>query len=186
MEDQEEACRSYVQTWAESVMRQVERVRALRKKSHSMGRAYERGFGPDELDLARIARELFAEEHALVWAAHQVERWAQRLAEERCDDPPPHDEVLANVRNALEHLDEADFEGHHAVPGYSGNRSLRKLPGSRLQLYTGYDGLAFGLIDPGELERRALGVVAAIEDELMEAAADWWADMSSGRLPAPR
>jgi hypothetical protein len=142
-----------------------------------------RGFGPDELDLARIARELFAEEHALVWAAHQVERWAQRLAEERCDDPPPRDEVLANVRNALEHLDEADLEGGHAVPGFSGNRSLRKLPGSRLELYTGYNGLAFGLIDPDELERRALGVVAAIEDELMEAAADWWADMSSGRLP---
>jgi hypothetical protein len=94
--------------------------------------------------------------------------------------------VLANVRNALEHLDEADFEGHHAVPGYSGNRSLRKLPGARLQLYTGHNGLAFGLIDPAELERRALGVVAAIEDELMERAADWWAEMNSGRLPASR
>lgn len=62
-------------------------------------------------DLARIARELFAEEHALIWAAHQVERWAQRMAEERCDDPPPRDDVLANVRNVLEHLDEIDFEG---------------------------------------------------------------------------
>jgi hypothetical protein len=117
----------------------------------------------------------------LVWAAYQVERWAQRLAEERGDDPPPRDEVLANVRNALEHLDEAEFEGSHAVPGLSGNRSLRKLPGERLPLFAGYNGLAFGLIDPGELERRALGVVATIEDELMERAADWWADMNSGR-----
>lgn len=118
---------------------------------------------------------------AWVWAAHQVERWAQRLAEERGDDPPTRDEVLANVRNALEHLDEAEFEGSHAVPGHSGNRSLRKLPGERLPLFTGYNELAFGLIDPGELERRALGVVATIEDELMERAADWWADMNSGR-----
>jgi hypothetical protein len=30
-------------------------------------------------------------------------------------------------------------------------------------------------------ESRALGVVATVEDELMEEAADWWADMSSGR-----
>ena len=162
-------------------MRQVERVREVRKKAHSMGRAYERGFGPDELDLAKIGRAVFAESHTLVWAAYQVERWSQRLAEGRGDDPPRRDEVLANVRNALEHLDEAEFEGGHAVPGYSGNRSLRKLPGERLALYTGHNGLAFGLIDPGELERRALGVVAAIEDELMEEAADWWADMSSGR-----
>jgi hypothetical protein len=146
-----------------------------------MGRAYDHGYGPDELDLAKIAREVFAETHALVWAAHQVERWAGRLAEERGEDPPPRDEVLANVRNALEHLDEADFDGHHAVPGYSGNRSLRKLPGARLQLYTSYNGLAFGLIDPTELERRALGVVGAIEDELMEQAADWWVEMNSGR-----
>jgi hypothetical protein len=55
------------------------------------------------------------------------------------------------------------------------------LPGARLTLYTGYNGLAFGLIDPAELERRALGVVKAIEDEFMEEAADWWAEMSSGR-----
>jgi hypothetical protein len=179
--DPEETCRSFLQIWAEAVMRQVERVRAIRKRSHSIGRAYERGFGPDELDLAQIAREQWAEEHSLVWAAYQVERWTQRLAEERGDDPPPRDEVLANVRNALEHLDEAEFEGSHAVPGLSGNRSLRKLPGERLPLFTGYNGLAFGLIDPGELERRALGVVATIEDELMERAADWWADMNSGR-----
>lgn len=181
MEDQEGICQSYVQTWAESVVRQVNRVRELRKKAHSIKRAYERGFGPDELDVDKMAREVFAETHALVWAAHQVERWTKRLAEERGDEPPPRDEVLANVRNALEHLDEADFDGGHAVPGDSGNRSLRMLPGARLALYTGYNGLAFGLIDPAELERRALGVVKAIEDEFMEEAADWWAEMSSGR-----
>jgi hypothetical protein len=179
--DAEDRCRSFVQTWAEAVMRQVERVREIREKAHSMGRAYERGFGPDELDLAKCSREQWAEEHALVWAAHQVERWAARLAEERGEEPPPRDEVLANVRNALEHLDEAEFEGHHAVPGVSGNRSLRALPGSRLRLGTADGGPAFGRIDVSELERRALGVVAAVEDELMEEAASWWAEMSSGR-----
>lgn len=164
-------------------MRQVERVREVRQKDRRLFRSYERmdgEYSPDELDLAKSARAVWSEEHTLVWAAYQVERWTKRLAEERGDDPPPGDGVLANVRNALEHLDEAEFEGGHGVPGYSGNRSLRKLPGGRLSLSTGYN-LAFGLIDPTELERRALGVVAAIEDELMEQAADWWAKMSSGR-----
>jgi hypothetical protein len=180
--NQEEICRSFVQTWAEAVKRQVERVREVRDKDRELFRAYERmeDWSPDELDLAKSSRAIWAEEHTLIWAAYQVERWAQRLAEERGGEPPLRDEVLANVRNALEHLDEAGFEAGHAVPGPSGNRSLRKLPGGRLPLTTG-GRLAFGLIEPGELERRSLAVVDAVENELMEEAADWWADMNSGR-----
>ena len=162
-------------------MRQVERVRQVRRKAHSLGRAYERmeQWGPDELDLARSFRAQWPEDQALVWAAHQVERWARRLAKERGEDPPPRDQVLADLRNALEHLDEAEFEGDHAVPG-DRSRSLRALPSSRLLIATG-EGLAFGLIDVNELESRALRVVGTVEDELMQQAADWWAEMSSGR-----
>lgn len=116
----------------------------------------------------------------MVWAAHQVERWAQRLAEERGEEPPPKDKVLADLRNALEHLDEAGFEGGAAVPKDRRSRSLMALPGGRLPIAL-EDGKAFGLIDVGELESRALGVVAAVEDELMEQAAEWWAEMNSGR-----
>jgi hypothetical protein len=167
--------------WAEAVMRQVERVREVRREADSIGRAYERmeDWSPGELDLARSFRAQWAEEQALVWAAHQVERWARRLAEEQGEYPPPRDEVLANLRNVLEHLDEAEFEGGNAVPG-DRSRSLRALPDGRLPLMTG-NGLAFGLIDVGELETRALGVVGTVEDELMQEAADWWAEMSSGR-----
>jgi hypothetical protein len=167
--------------WAEAVMLQVERVRQIRRKADADGRAYERmeDWSPTQLDLARNFRAQWAEEQTLVWAAHQVERWAWRLAEERSEDPPPRDQVLADLRNALEHLDEAEFDGGHAVPG-DRSRSLRALPNSRLAIETGHR-LAFGLIDVDELERRALAVVGTVEDELMEAAADWWADMSSGR-----
>jgi hypothetical protein len=167
--------------WAEAVMLQVERVRQIRRKADADGRAYEHmeDWSPTELDLAKNFRAQWAEEQTLVWAAHQVERWARRLAEERGEEPPPRDQVLADLRNALEHLDEAEFDGGHAVPG-DRSRSLRALPNSRLAIETGHR-LAFGLIDVDELERRALAVVGTVEDELMEAAADWWADMSSGR-----
>ncbi|MGH3223610.1 MAG: hypothetical protein ACRDPY_33830 [Streptosporangiaceae bacterium] len=92
--------------------------------------------------------------------------------------------MLAELRNALEHLDEAEFEGGNAVPGDKG-WSLKALPNSRLAIEIGHR-LAFSLIDVDELERRALAVVGAVEEELMEAAADWWAEMNSGRLPAAR
>lgn len=163
-------------------MRQVELVRQTRDKAARQGRAYERmgpELGPDELDLARNARQQWADEQALVWAAHQLERWTRRLAMERGDDPVPRDRVLADLRNALEHLDEADFDGGAAIPG-EGSRSLAALPGGRLSVRSG-GRLAFGLIEVDELERRALALVDAVEEELMQEAADWWADMNSGR-----
>ncbi len=163
-------------------MRQVKHVRQMREKATRDGRVYERmgpELGPDEIDLARNARQLWADEQALVWAAHQLERWTRRLALERDQEPAPRDRVLADLRNALEHLDEADFDGGAAVPG-DGSRSLAALPGGRLSLRSG-SGLAFGLIEVGELERRALALVEAVEEELMEEAAQWWAEMHSGR-----
>lgn len=164
-------------------MRQVERVRQVRREARNLGRAYERmeDWSPDKLDLAQCFRAHWAEEQTLIWAAHQVEQWAQRLAEERGEDPPPRDKVLKDLRNALEHLDEAEFKGDRAVPGPGKkSRSLKALPGSELWIATG-DGLAFGLIDVNELESRALGVVRTVEDELIEEAADWLAEMSSER-----
>ncbi len=163
-------------------MRQVRHVRQIRDKAARQGRAYERmgpELGPDELDLARSGRQLWADEQALVWAAHQLDRWTRRLALERGEDPPPRDKVLADLRNALEHLDEADFDGGAAIPG-ARSRSLAALPGGRLALRAGA-GLAFGLIEVGELERRALALVDAVEEELMDEAAQWWAEMNSGR-----
>ncbi len=85
-------------------MRQVKHVRQTRDKAARQGRAYERmgpELGPDELDLARNARQQWADEQALVWAAHQLERWTRRLAMEGGDDPMPRDRVLADLGTLL-------------------------------------------------------------------------------------
>ncbi|HYZ54373.1 MAG TPA: hypothetical protein VE733_12865 [Streptosporangiaceae bacterium] len=87
--------------------------------------------------------------------------------------------MLKRVRDALEHLDDAEFEGDFAVPGAAGNRSLRALPDSRLMIVVGGD-LAFGLVDAQELEDRALATVRAIESELEQAAVDQYLDMLEG------
>ncbi len=42
VEAAEETCRSFVQIWAEAVVRQVKRVREVRRKAHSLGRSFER------------------------------------------------------------------------------------------------------------------------------------------------
>ncbi|MEU7015906.1 hypothetical protein [Streptomyces sp. NPDC046385] len=104
----------------------------------------------------------------LVWSAYQLERWRKRLAQERGRESPPPDKVLSQVCNALERLDEAEFqEGGFAVAreerGNSG-RSLRELPGGGLSLYAG--GKLYGLVDAEEIEKRALNVVSTIEGEL--------------------
>jgi hypothetical protein len=81
-------------------------------------------------EVRRNFRTTQAEEHTLIWAAHQLEKWTQRWAIERDRTPADPDPVLADVRNAMEHLYEADFDEHAvAVPGpFGSNRSLRKLP----------------------------------------------------------
>lgn len=182
MTDSEDYCQFFVRIWAEAVLRQVDRVRAMRKKFHVDDRNYERleEWSPTEEDLQRNFRSLWAEEHTLIWAAHQLERWGVRLAQERGGTPPERDDVLGNVRNALEHLDDVAFEDDHAVPGddEKKNWSLRKLPDRRLAISLGGDS-ALGLIDVHELEARALTAVNAIIDELEQAAVDWYLEMAS-------
>jgi hypothetical protein len=156
----------FVQMWAEAVIRQIERVRERRKKYADDLWLYDHeplGIAPTKEDLEDNFRVMWAEEHTLIWAAHQLERWNKRLAFENGRKPPEPDAVLANVRNALEHLDEADFEDYHAVPGDLGdNRSLRALGGLPLTIGTSIGG---NLISPQELEKRALAVVERIADE---------------------
>jgi len=72
---------------------------------------------------------------------------------------------LANLRNALEHLDEAVFEDEAfgaAGPDHR-NRSLHALPRAELFLGPDYGSKLFGLIDPADLEQRALAVIEAAE-----------------------
>jgi hypothetical protein len=180
--DSEDYCQFFVRIWAEAVLRQVDRVRAMRKRFHIDDRNYERleEWSPTEEDLQRNFRSLWAEELTLLWAAHHLERWGVRLAQERGGTPPERDDVLGNVRNALEHLDDVAFEDDHAVPGddEKKNWSLRKLPDRRLAISLGGDS-AFGLIDVHELEARALTAVNAIIDELEQAAVDWYLEMAS-------
>jgi hypothetical protein len=171
----EEYSLTFVRTWAEAVLRQVERVREISKKKATDSRNYDRieDWSPTEEDIQRNFRSAWAEQHTLVWAAHQLEQWSQRLASDGGHQPLEADPVLKRVRDALERLDDAEFTDLYAVPGDVGkrNRSLRALPGSRLMIAVGGE-LAFSLITAQELEGRALAVVRGIGDELEQSGLD--------------
>ncbi len=157
----EETAQWFVDVWAGEVRGQVRAVQAARTRFDDLDRAYERGeWTLTEHDLLREGQRLWAAQHHLVWAGNQLEQWVRRLAREQGVEEPAPDPVLTALRDALEHLDDAvlDDDTASAGPG-KGNRSLRKLPGGQLFLGVFGSRRMFGLVDPDDIERRALAVV---------------------------
>ncbi|MFD9000872.1 hypothetical protein ACFV0T_07865 [Streptomyces sp. NPDC059582] len=166
----EEIAKHFVQVWAEAVMRQAERTRAIRKKAVLDSRNYDRNedWSPNEHQLAANYRVWWAEEHTLVWSAYQLQQWRRRLAEERGEPAPSENQNLKLARDALEHLNEARLDEDAATPpsakGPQG-RALRDFPDKMLSLSLGGRTL-FEILDPHQLDKEALKVVKSIEDEL--------------------
>src|SRR5689334_9457198 len=108
MDEVQAAWVTFVRAWSESVLRQIERVKAVRREYAPISRQLDREWD-DSLaeELSVIWRRNWAEEHALVWSMYQLDRWMRRLAQERGEEPPPENQLLRDLRNALEHLDEA-------------------------------------------------------------------------------
>lgn len=181
----EEAAHHFVQQWAEAVIRQAHRTRQARKDSAANSRAYDlaEDFSPPLEQLQDDFRTQWAEEHLLVWCAHQLERWRARLAHERGEELPPENKSLKLVRDALEHLDEAAFtEDTARSPESKGSagRALRDLPEQQLRLELGGHSL-FEVLDAERIDEEALRVVQSIEDELGERAVAAYEDLLRGR-----
>ncbi|MFI5734964.1 hypothetical protein ACIA49_32930 [Kribbella sp. NPDC051587] len=186
MSDAEEAAITFVRAWGEAVLRTVERVADVRRRAAALNRELDRVWDRDgEATLTVIWRENWTEEHTLIWALHQLERWVARLAVERGEEAPQENVTLRNVRNALEHLDEAELpdDATAAVAGDNDrrNRSLRTLPGGQLYIATG--GRIFGAFDLRDLAAIAQAQVDRVDLEAtarheasVDAAADSYAD----------
>jgi len=185
----EETAEALVDVWVEEVRRLVPEVRAVREKYDRDSRAMDRNDSWPQLtehDMFTNWRRLWAAQHHLVWAAHQLERWVARLARERRMKVPKPDPVLADLRNALEHLDEADLDEFTATASSNPARtkSLRKLPGGQLLIGTsGNPRRLFDLIDSAEIEQRAWAVTTST-DRLEQEAEDYAHElMARGEWP---
>lgn len=168
MDEVEGAWVTLVHAWSESVLQQVERVRAVRQEYAPISRQLDREWDDALADqLSVIWRRSWTEEHTLVWSMHQLDRWVRRLAQERGEEPPPENQLLTDLRNTLEHLDEAIFdEDDVAEPGVdrTKNRSLRRLPGGKFYIATG--GVrVFGTVALDEVEQAARDHLTRLEDE---------------------
>lgn len=181
----EEIAKHFVQVWAEAVIRQADRARAIRRKAGFDSRNYDRNeeWSPDEHQLAANYRIWWAEEHTLVWSAYQLEQWRGRLAKERGEIVPSENRNLKLARDALEHLSEARLDQDAATsPSDKGprGRALRDFPDKMLSLSLGGRTL-FEVLDPHRLDGEALKVVKSIEDEL-----DDWAQAAYEELMSDR
>lgn len=158
----------------------------MRKRAAEDGWAHERreDWSPGGWQVAANYRELWTEEHMLVWSAHQLERWRARLAKEPGEPAPQENQALKNARDALEHLDDASLGESAATPPEAGagkqqGRALRKLPEQMLSLDIGGVKL-FEVLDPEVIDRAALAVVASIEAEPHDQAVDHYAELMRG------
>jgi hypothetical protein len=166
----------FVLMWAEALVRQLGRVDAAWERYRLVGRSFEHDEemdgGASGADLTKASRQLWSEQHTLIWTAHQLHRWVTRLATEveaELESKPPA--ALVDLRNALERLDVAQIEdgvgaavaGEKPPKGSDPYRSLRKLEGGRLRLATADDGSLFGPIGLDELRGLADAAVQALD-----------------------
>ncbi|SDL18392.1 hypothetical protein SAMN04488074_109219 [Lentzea albidocapillata subsp. violacea] len=166
------AARDLAQSWAQGTARQVQRLRAAVERASALDDAFARGQAGDldAFDDAEVFGAAWVEQHLLAVAVQQFHKWAGRMLTARGEVSPTEDRLMRLVRNSLEHLDEAVLTGDEALPGPTGNSSLRSLPGSRLSLRvaTGTDRLMIcGLVDVETIEQACRALAEEIIDDIL-------------------
>ncbi|WP_033440899.1 hypothetical protein [Saccharothrix sp. NRRL B-16314] len=182
--------RMFTQRWADGTLRQATRLRHALRQASSFDKAYERMDDATltEWDIAAKIDEVWIEQHLLMVSAQQFEKWAKRMAEARGGTRPAEDRLMRLLRNSLEHLDEAELNDFEALPGPSGNRSLRDLPGGRLPLGVTLRAdrvLVCDLVELDEIEKNCRQLANQILDEVegpaIDAYIDWMIDDARGK-----
>lgn len=170
--DGEDVILSLAVSWAGAVREQLHNVKDRVRHFHNVGNMYERMGGDVTMDeLAASWQAAWTAEALLVISADNLERWIKRLYTERGRQPrPPHPQLRA-LRNAIEHMDESEFDNEEWVarPGRSQGRGLGALPDARLSISVGDRENVFGLISHDELQ----AIVSALIDELERELSDY-------------
>jgi hypothetical protein len=183
--------RLLAQRWADGVLRQAARLREVLRRAGDLDRAAERG-EDEALATQRIVAMIdvaWVEQHLLMVATQQFEKWAKRMIEARGQARPEERRLLRLVRNSLEHLDEAELTEFEALPDAEGKCwSLKDLPGGRLPLGVTLRSdkvMVCDLIELDEIEANCRHLADEIFDEItrpdVESYIDWLVDDGWGR-----
>lgn len=164
-------------SWAGAVREQLHNVKKRVANYIDVEIMYERMDGDVTMDqLAASWQAAWAAEALLVICADNLERWVKRLYRERGREPAPAHPQLRALRNAIEHMDESEFEDDEWIARAAGskqNRGLGSLPDASLSIAVGSRGAVFGLISHDDLQ----GIVDALISELDQEIDDYARDM---------
>lgn len=180
VDDEYEQVRSFAARWARGTLLQAQRFREARELAHLRDWQFERleDWSPTWPQVLECLHDAWVQAHLLVVAAHQLDAWARRLVENGGPEVPLAPTLLRQLRNSVEHLDQAVLGDEAAMPDLTIERaswSLARLPGGRLALDGGLfaaQARAFGLVDIEEIENTSSATLRAIDDEIETLAVD--------------
>lgn len=163
-----------VRAWAEEVIRRVEEFYAARDEHWHLLEieAHDEDWTPDDEEISGAFRRHWVASHQVIWSSYQLNRWIERYYQSRDEEAPTSHNHLKDLRDALEHLDEAVWlNGYTLGPppeSRRAGRGLRSLPGKSLIFGLGFDGQLFGLIDADSLHRRAMEIINEVDQMKFE------------------
>ncbi|MDD7930789.1 hypothetical protein [Microbacterium thalli] len=172
--DGEDVILSLAVSWAGAVREQLHNVRHRVAIYNNFDELYERNDGDVTMDqLAASWQAAWTAEALLVISADNLERWIKRLYTDRGREPrAPHPQLRA-LRNAVEHMDESEFDDDWiARPGRRQERGLGALPEASLPISTGDRTMVFGLIPHDELASIVTGLIGELDREIADYAQD--------------
>ncbi|MEW1706976.1 hypothetical protein AB0230_07015 [Microbacterium sp. NPDC089190] len=174
-------------SWADSTFEMLELSRKRRRDYRWVSRSYDRMDG-DAVDLARLQRairEVWSTDCLLIISAANLEAWTRKLYRARRRREPKPLENLKRLRNAIEHLDEADIDEETWIATARNPRALKSgigaLPNQKLGIGVSGDGLLFGVMSYEDLENLVNGLLGELSQELDDYARDWFEFVNSGR-----
>lgn len=181
----EDVILSLAVSWAGTVREQLDNVKTRVSLYHNLENMHERMDGDVTTDhLAASWQAAWTAEALLVISADNLERWIKRLYIERGRTPAPAHPRLRALRNAIEHMDESDFEDDEWIARAAGTkqgRGLGALPESSLSISPGSHDSVFGLIKHEDLQSIVNTLIHELDRELDDYAADMFLFYREGR-----
>ncbi|GAA1970258.1 hypothetical protein [Microbacterium deminutum] len=166
--------------WAEQTTEQLGTAKECRRRYEAIEATYERVDHDGEItqDVVSSAfRALWTAEALLITSASNLERWMTKLYRARNRRPRTNVEHLRTLRNALEHLHEANIDDDNWVATARTTTAERSgigaLPDAQLSIGLDGDGRIFGVITHDDLTTLVRALLDELDAELRDYAADW-------------
>jgi len=174
-------------SWADATYELLVQSRDRRRRHRNLDSMYERmdGDGVTWGAVEEALRRVWSTDCLLILSASNLESWVRKLYRARRRRVPESLPNLKQLRNAIEHLDEAELDEESwtasARTKSSEKHGIGSLPNQSLALGITGDGKLFGVITHNELETLVHSLLRELADELDDYAQSWFEFVDSGR-----